>query len=133
MGCSTAEVVAKNKKVSKKSSILPQNIEAAFSGVMSGAQYTEANSKFCAPNSTIRKTSYSGILRFVSIFTGQDSSNLGLAAGSIACGTGTALVVELLDGNLQIVSSYFRGKGLLESSFLSILSTAVKWYGTVDG
>lgn len=69
----------------------------------------------------------------MSIFTRQGSSRLGPAAGGIACGNSTVMVIELAESELHFGSTYYRGRGLSVSSIQTELSASAKWYGIVDG
>lgn len=99
-----------------KNSVLSQDIEMAFSNVMTGAYYVELDPMFCVPYLMIRESLYSNVPRSVSVFTVQGSSRLVTTAGGIACSTSTAMIVEMIESKPHFVSAYYRGKGISESS-----------------
>lgn len=84
------------------------------------------NPVFCVLYPMIRETFSLNVLRFVLIFIGQGTSKLGPAARGISCVTSTAFVVELIDRDLYIVTTFSRSKHLLETSIQSEPPKAVK-------
>lgn len=93
----------------------------------------ELDPLLCVLYMMIRQSSYSRVLCFVSISTEQGLFRLRPAVRGIAGGTITAMVVELVEGELQIVSTYHTGRDLSESSIQTKLSASAKWYGIVGG
>lgn len=123
--CGEAKMVAMNKTVSKKGLASIEDIGAAFSDAMSGAQQTNVNFMFSISNKMIIVILNSSVLYLLSIYTGQASFKLGSTAEGTARGKRTALVVEQTDRALHMFVFYFRGRGQLETSILSKLQAAL--------
>lgn len=106
--------------------------QVAFRDVMSGAHYEEIDPFACFSFTNIRNTSKSGVLHFVSIFSKLEATILRPAAGAIACGTNSAIVVEMDEGDLEVLKSHFASQGMSETALDSKIRSKPKWYRIFD-
>lgn len=69
-----------------------------FKDVVTDAIYVDVDPHSCMPYVNIRNTTKSGVLRFLSIFSGRSASFLGPVASDNSCGSGTAVIIKSNSG-----------------------------------
>lgn len=78
-------------------------VEKLFCDTKAGAKYAEVDSLSFVPFDQTGEPTRYRVLRFVSIFARLDPLKLGPAADGVACGSNSAIVVQVEDFDLHIV------------------------------
>lgn len=103
----------------------------AFKDVMMNSNYIEVDSFSCIPFASIRKTTQTCVLRFVSILFGRGANQLVPSEGGIACGSDTAIVVFYSGSGRIHVKTNFQERGLKSTTIEKQIKNTDSWYGIV--
>lgn len=90
--------------------------------IIANASYMNVDLYFFIPLVNIRNTTESGLLRFVSIFRGQEAAKVGPKAASLLCKTASATMDPLQSGLNDIAKAHAIAKDALPVSAIEKLN-----------
>lgn len=108
-------------------------VKVTFKDTISAAQYIKIDPLSCIPFTKIGDTTWYGLLRILSNFSGVGPSNPGPAAGIFSWRTNGAIVVSVDDNSLHLVRVWFVSQCISEKDIEMEVRSKLSWHEIIDG
>lgn len=104
-----------------------------FKNVNAGTLYVDVDEYFCILFINIRNATKTGVLHFVSVFSGLCITNMGPAATGLLCGSDAVVVIKLEKKDYFLLDEYLKAEKHTEADAQQAICRRKIWYMIVDG